>query len=117
MNEKEWIKNLKVGDEVIVVSRGCGGTERISKIDRITPKGFLSIGGDLFKLNGNLRGQSWKWLREPTKENKLKIQQRGTIRKCFQTMDKVVDVTYEQAVKILEILEVQNEPSQSTRKD
>ena len=48
------LSNLKVGDEVIISQRF--NNDRVVKIEKITPKGFIKIGNYLFYPNGKERG-------------------------------------------------------------
>lgn len=46
MNYEEWLKQLKVGDSVIVVC--TGGYKRVATVSAITPKGFIKVQGNLY---------------------------------------------------------------------
>jgi hypothetical protein len=50
--------HLKAGDEVAVE---CGRSLRIATVDRVTPAGFIVIGGSTFKPNGYKRGDRGNW--------------------------------------------------------
>jgi hypothetical protein len=50
----EWLKNLKVGDEVAVAS-AWAHVRRIGKVEAITPAGWVKVGGNYF-VGGEGRG-------------------------------------------------------------
>lgn len=69
---KQWLKNLKVGDRVVVAERALGEKLRVSQVDKVTPKGSHRVNGytGLFK-NGVILSRGWSisyYLREPTNE-------------------------------------------------
>lgn len=105
MIENEWIEKLKVGDKVIVNHCGFEDTMNVCVVDRITPKGFLSIAGNLYKRNGMSRGSSCSFISKADEENILEIEQRIVVNKCFKMIGKRRKITFEQAEKIIEILE------------
>lgn len=57
--DKKWIKELKVGDEVIVESGGWGHRRSIEKVEKIN-KVTIKVGGSLFSIDsGYERGDGW----------------------------------------------------------
>lgn len=68
---KQWLNELKVGDEVVVEERYISSSLHISIVARITPKGGIRIKGHesmLFK-NGKYHMEFGSYyLREPTDE-------------------------------------------------
>ena len=57
--DNEWIKELKVGDEVIVESGGWSHIRSIKKVQKIN-KVTIKVGGSLFSINsGCERGEGW----------------------------------------------------------
>ena len=57
--DKKWIKELKVGDEVIVESGGWGRRKHIEKVEKIN-KVTIKVGGSLFSIDsGYERGDGW----------------------------------------------------------
>lgn len=50
---KDWAKDLKVGDEVIY--EPCEGTRRIAKVEKVN-KTTVNVNGSLFYFNGRQRG-------------------------------------------------------------
>jgi len=105
MNDYEWIKNLKVGDEVVVSGSFY---ESITTVKAITPKGFIRTEDNfLYNQFGNLKS-SEKWSRghiEPlTQEFLEKAKAKALINKCRSLFARV-NLTGLQAEKIIEILE------------
>lgn len=52
MDNKEWFKSLKDGDEVaaLIHSRHCKNFYKVLKVSKVTPKGFIRLeNGDLLK--------------------------------------------------------------------
>ena len=53
----DFVKNLKPGDAVIMWSWDWTGSSYFeTKVSHITPKGFISVDGFLFKPDGRSRG-------------------------------------------------------------
>jgi hypothetical protein len=100
----DWIKNLKEGD-MVIVSNTWHTT--ITHVDKITPTGLIKIGADLFYQTGSKRGGgTWdsEHLREATPETIAKIRADVAISKAINLMRNTPKITYDQAVKIIEIL-------------
>ena len=100
----EWIKNLKVGDMVIISTR-MG--ESIGRVDRITKAGNIGVGSSLFRPDGIERGcDTWniRVLREATPEAVNRIKRADTIKKAYNLMRNATGINFEQATKIIEIL-------------
>lgn len=101
----EWIKNLKVGDKVFVDSRY--GSE-LTIIEQITKAGNLKIkNGLIFMPNGRERGGD-KWniltLREATHEAIDAHRKNLVKRKAIRIMKETKAISYEKAIKIIELL-------------
>jgi len=109
MNDYAWIRELKVGDKVIVSRGGYNTSCYIDVVDRITPKGFIGVGGFLFRETGRLRGEGKRWITQATEEALEKIKQEKELGKCIDIMNDIVKnrrkLTYEQAVEISRIFE------------
>lgn len=57
--DNNWIKELKVGDEVIVESGGWSHRRSIEKVEKIN-KVTIKVGGSLFSIDsGYERGDGW----------------------------------------------------------
>lgn len=99
------LKDLKVGDKVIVSSH-LGG-EFVSVVEKITPKGFLKVGGSLFYQNGIERTTGWhsSHIRVATENDIKKLEQRYFIKFVLEKMHHWKDLDYEQAKEINELLE------------
>lgn len=107
MRNNEWLKDLKVGDEVFVITSRYGTiATTLVKIDKITPTGQIVIGTSRFK-NGELMGSSYlsrTYLEEATKD---KIEEYNKIvyeQKVVKNLHELKSITYQQAKAIAEIL-------------
>lgn len=101
----EWIKNLKVGDKVFVCWR-MGRSLR--SVEKITPKGYIKIGGSLYNTDGSERNSDvWSrcHLSEATPEAIKLFGEQLTIKRAMQLMQSTKEITLEQANKIIELLE------------
>lgn len=100
----EWIKSLKAGDKIIVCSHW--GSDMIRTIDKITPTGRINIDGMVFNQMGyeRISGYNSHYLHEATTEAVKKIEEVSVINEAFKVMRSVTSFSYDQAVKILEIL-------------
>lgn len=103
----DWIKSLKAGDKVIVSS--TYGT-RVAEVEKITPSGLIKVDGTLYNQNGCERSQ-WctSSIHEATEEAVREVEQRKVVTKAFKIMHRTSQITYEQAIKILEIFDVKEE--------
>ena len=114
------LKDLKVGDKVIYSSTIDG--EFICKVHAITPKGFIKVGSKLHDpRTGIQRGGGWysSKITIPTEEqindiqNKYNhneqqikdIENRTFINNTLSRLKSLKTLTYEQAIKIEEIME------------
>lgn len=111
MEYREWLKQLKAGDDVVIRAWSWGGSSYTNaKVEKITPTGFIRVKGILYKPNdGNSRSGN-SGLLDPNDENTIKLLKEHT-EKTFakQTMYKIrntsnENITYEQAVEIRKIM-------------
>lgn len=104
----DWVKNLKIGDKVVVERRGLHSLQRIDIVKNITPTGLINVSGTLYRADGSSRGNDWtsEQLLECTKEVELEINKKKVIRKVLRDINEIKSLTYEQAVEIMDILEV-----------
>lgn len=102
------IKDLKVGDEVYFEYWG-GWREywRKSVVERITPTGLIRASGNLFRKDGYLRGGGAKIYtsNDEFAKNEYDKQQKQKFVNSMVAKINKDGMTYEQAVKIKEILE------------
>lgn len=102
------IKDLKVGDEVYVKHWSAYYNYWSKKtVQRITPKGFINVNGVLFKQDGYSRNAGARIY--PLDDKKAEAEymeyvKRKFVKKVEQEVS-MIGITYEQAVKIKEILE------------
>jgi len=103
----EWIDNLKSGDEVIVDGGGALTHPHVAVVDKITPAGFIKVGSTLYKQDGFERGTGWflGYISEATPEAVKQLLEAKTVYKAQSMMKNTNTITYEQAVKILAVLE------------
>ena len=99
--------NVSVGDEVIVSGRY---SEKIAKVERITPTGRIRVEGTYYNKYGwEIGGDVWSrsYITYVTEEKAEKIKQRQTISKAYQLMKNynLNNITFDQATKIIEIFE------------
>ena len=102
---KNWIENLKVGDYVFVSWRM--GTS-LRKVEKITPKGSIKVNGIMFNKNGCERGGDVGgkcYLSEATPEEIKSFQEETTVRNAIKLMREIKTITFEQANKIIELLD------------
>ena len=63
MDNKEWIKTLKVGDEVLTEQGGAYGYMAIYVVEKITPTGRIVTSNRTFNPDGWERGDANVWSR------------------------------------------------------
>lgn len=58
MNDNTWLKELKAGDKVVIQKcHFSGNSYKLAKVERITPKGFIRAGDNLYSPeDGRARG-------------------------------------------------------------
>lgn len=101
----DWLRNLKVGDKVIVSYRT--GTV-VSTVEKITPAGNIKVNGTLYKSNGMERGgDMWNMshLCEATPKAMEKLINDNIIRKAIKLMRNTSNITLEQAKSIITLLD------------
>jgi len=100
----DWIKKLKAGDTVIIHGKW---SDRLAKIDKITPTGKIKIGDTHYSPDGYSIGNGTRLyvtsLCEATPEAIEALRQKEVIIEATYTLRNKNSLTYEQAVKILEI--------------
>lgn len=109
MDQSEWLKSLKAGDEVAVSDRWG---YQIKKIDKVTPTGQIKIGTDTFK-NGWKHGKTtWDYslsLEPVTQEIRNGIKRKALVN--ILNNSKFDKYTLEQLEQIINIIE----PTESTQ--
>lgn len=111
MEYREWLKQLKPGDEVIIRAWNWGGnTYKKANVEKITPTGFIRVCNILYKpQDGNSRSGNSDLL-DPNDEQTVKILDEYVKGKfVLSTMQRIRStdykkVTYEQAVEICKIM-------------
>lgn len=99
-----WLEELKAGDEVFISSRS--GTT-LQTVQRITPTGRVVVNNIQF-IDGANRSNMWDIivLEEATEEKIKEYKIRGFIRRVFNELKLKKSMTYAQAKKINEILDL-----------
>jgi hypothetical protein len=99
------LSNAKVGDKVIICRHL--GDEEVGVIEKITPKGYLKVGGCLYYTNGVERATGWytSSIKLATDEEIEKLEKRKFRRKVLNKLHALKDISYEQAILIENILE------------
>jgi len=109
MNDKEFLKKLKPGDTVIVhCSNFFCGSDTITKVQKITPKGFIKAADVLFNPNtGAARGEWNLTLSEATPAVVKEITEREYVKRVLKKIHNLKELTYKQAVDIMAIIETE----------
>lgn len=105
----DFVKNLKPGDAVIRKLWDWAGSAYFeAKVSYITPKGFVSVDGFLFNTDGYCRVGGQKLL-DPTdlevQECLAEYKRKNFVDLILRKMWDCRELSYEQAVKISEILQ------------
>ncbi len=103
----DWIKSLKAGDKVIVCYRGIYSYDTVKTVDKVTPTGRIKVGCDYYNPNGWPRNHGGTHLEEATAEALEAVWQREVIHKAVSRAYAIRadGITYDQAVKLLEVLD------------
>lgn len=116
MEYREWLKQLKSGDDVVIRTWNWGGSSYTNaKVEKITPTGFIRVKGILYKPQDGHSRSGNSCLLDPNEETTIKILKKYKENKFVsETMNKIRntnynDVTYEQAVEIRKIMGRENE--------
>ena len=101
---KNDLSNVKVGDKVILSSRF--NDDRIATVEKITPKGFIKIGNSLFYQDGRERSSGWytSHIKLATEKEIEEIERKTFCKKVLRELHDLKEITYDQAVKVMEIL-------------
>ena len=96
-------ENLKVGDSVFVHS---AYGRALCKVEKITPKGFIKVAGNLYTKDGVMRGSGWNWsnIRPASDEEIAEFRKEKFVADVVKKLRSVTNIQYEQAVAINNIL-------------
>ena len=106
---ENWIKNLKNGDKVFIENRYG---RYLRTVEKITNAGNIKVNGIWFNSNGRERGGDvWNCshLEEATEEEIIRYQQDLVIQKALKLMNETTKIGYEQATKIIQLLDSDEE--------
>lgn len=116
MEYREWLKQLKAGDDVVIRTWNWGGSDYTNaKVEKITPTGFIRVKGILYKPQDGISRSGNSNLLDPNDETTIKLLKKYKENKfVIETMYKIRntnynDVTYEQAVEIRKIMWWEND--------
>lgn len=116
MEYREWLKQLKAGDDVVVHARDWSGSSYcMEKVEKITPTGLIRVDGILYRPQDGYSRSRGSGILDPSDEdveNRLKAyNQKSIIRETIYKMRNInyEKVTYEQAVEISKIMGWTNE--------
>lgn len=103
--------NVKIGDKVILCNY-LGFTSSVGTVIKITEKRkdiVIDYGRfkETYSLDGWEKGSNLRHIKVLTSEIEEQLRQNKTIRKCRDIFEKKKDLTFEQAEKILKILEAE----------
>ena len=97
-------ENLEVGDNVFVTSaHGLA----LCKVEKITPKGFIKVAGNLYTKDGLQRGCSGWYISSirPASDEEIKaFRKEKFVHDVIKKLRSVTNIQYEQAVAINRIL-------------
>lgn len=112
MQNNKWLSELKEGDKVVVTRWGMiHNSYSEGTVQKITPKGFIKVNDILFKPNNGVSrsGEFGLLPNDDNNKEKLELYKKSSfIRSVLKKMCNVGDLTFEQAVKINEILNEDN---------
>lgn len=110
MTNKEWLKSLKAGDRVFVVTEYYGETsKKIACVDRITPTGQIVVDNSRYK-NGELPHNTWAthltYLEEVTEQSYKEFREQRYIKHTLKQLKELTaeTLTLEQAQAIAKIM-------------
>lgn len=89
--KEDWIKDLKVGDEVIIISGGWNNYEHVERVEKVN-KTTVRVCGTLFSIiNGFERSRGWHSSRiiQCTEEAKERIKIDTEKRKLCVKLSKI----------------------------
>ena len=104
------LKDIKAGDKVILEVGGWWRSKSVETVEKITPKGYIKVRGELYDVNddgtkASVRGNAPSWLYPYTEEEDRKISEARYISSVKRKMrDFDGELTIEQAKQIAEIL-------------
>ena len=104
------LKDVKVGDKVILEVGGWWHSKSVETVEKITPKGRIKVRGELYDVSNDgmkasVRGTGRSWLYPYTEEESKKIYETRYISSVKRKMnDFNGELTIEQAKQIAEIL-------------
>ena len=112
MEQTEWLKTLKQGDEVVLLKSSWSGSKySIKEVEKVTPTGRIIVDGVTFLPNGRKWSGTTGYARiEPvTDEHRKSIETEAFLRYAYRVIDSVarreIDLTPKQMEAIVKIIE------------
>ena len=109
-NNNDFLKNLKVGDSVILWFHNFfSNSKHVETVQNITPKGFIKVKNMLFNPDtGHARGDYDYKILEATPEAVKEIEENNYIQETFNKLRNTKKLNYEQAIEIRAIIDKNN---------
>lgn len=111
-DQTQWIRTLKVGDEVVLIKSSWRGSNySIREVEKVTPTGRVIVAGVTFLPNGTKWGGSAGYARiEPvTDEHRERIEEEKFLRYGYRLIEEVakrnIKISKEQLKAIVEVIE------------
>ena len=112
MEQTEWLKTLKAGDEVVLLKSSWSGSKYyIKEVEKVTPTGRIIVDGVTFLPNGRKWSGTTGYARiEPvTEEHRKTIEAEAFLRYGYRLIESVAkreqELTPEQVKAIVKIIE------------
>ena len=112
MEQTEWLKTLKQGDEVVLLKSSWSGSKySIKEVEKVTPTGRIIVDGVTFLPNGRKWSGTKGYARiEPvTDEHRKTIEEEAFLRYGYRLIEGVArreqELTPEQVRAIVKIIE------------
>lgn len=112
MEQTEWLKTLKAGDEVVLLKSSWSGSKYyIKEVEKVTPTGRIIVDGVTFLPNGRKWSGTTGYARiEPvTEEHRKTIEEEKFLRYGYTLIEEVakrnIEISKEQLKAIVKIIE------------
>lgn len=101
-----WLSALKVGDPVIISGGGYHRSWALKSIEKISPSGMLTAGGDIFNADGSMRGNRYgPGIIEASDKNRATIAADKRERAMQIRWDKIREVRRDRIVQHIDEIE------------
>lgn len=104
--DREWLKKLKAGDKVILCkSRRFDTVETVAEVEKVTPKGFVKVDGNLYSPDTGTERGGDNYLKEATEDKVKRIEQYEFVQKVFKRLEGLKKLSYKKAVELNDLLD------------